>query len=1152
MGVKSLWDLLSPVGRPVPLETIEGKALAIDSSIWIYQFQATMRDKEGRALVNAHVLGFFRRICKLLFYGIRPVFVFDGGAPALKRNTIIERKKKKSGAVATHAKIAERLLAAHMRREALVHAQASHPSSSKGKQKAPSGPVVLDENAVYLEDIDNSAPKTPAKKKAEETPSSKKKARFYDHDPYRLPEVDLEERVAKATSSQAPDPRLATEEELRTFIEEMRPEDFDVSSAAFRELPTEVQYEIVGDLRLKSRQTSYKRLQNMLQKAETPLDFSREQIKNLKQRNALTQQLLTTTDSIGKAHITIPVRIASERNREYVLVKNEGADGGWVLGIRDDGTRSKPIEIDQDKPTLQSDSDDDMEMEEVSIPGNATPDPDLREFQASMALHAIGKRSQPSVPKPVQRRIKSKPLFDLDDDEDISRPLDDEFDHIRDPELALAIQASLEDHTATYKPITPEPSPSQLSLPTTPQSKPALRLHDSDDDLYTSPSRLETVLSIAGAGPVPRLSGTLHDLPSQSVFGKAALLVSPKTSSRPMPIIQSCLSESEESMDEVLSVQAIEVPHRKPSPVATSAHVEPPQSFKVLQQAAQDSDNDMEEVPVIDGGHVHDIPESSVPTAILAPEDAAKERQSVFPASFQLPKSLERLPQPSTSSVVTPEARIPESDDVSDIEWSRSPSPVLGTVPESVDQGASAAVETWDAAEEMDPHAEEGEFARFISQVKGKDLDAVRHEIDEEIRTLKQQKKAAMRDSEDITQQMISQIMLLLRLFGIPYITAPMEAEAQCAELVSLGLVEGIITDDSDVFLFGGMRVFKNMFNQSKTVECFLSSDLSRELGLERDTLIRLAYLLGSDYVEGLPGIGPVIAMELLKEFPGEDGLHKFKDWWTKVQSGRDRADDNTTKFRNRFKKKFKNLFLPPEWPNALVRDAYYHPTVDSSDEPFKWGMPDLDALRHFFHEELRWNQAKVDETLLPIIQNMNKRNQATAMNRQGNLNSFFDVAPGSGSYAPRKRQAYGSKRLQQVVTDFQNQQANRNTSTPVSDEADDLAPEDGKEPATKKRKTGAKSRMKTSPVVAQQKRQGTGTGHRGKGRGTGARGSPSKTVQEPESENGDEYVGNVIDDGPSAKETSKPRLRPRARPVAKGSRISDRYTILAAESEGS
>ena len=57
--------------------------MAIDSSIWIYQFQATMRDKEGRGLVNAHVVGFLRRICKLLFYGIKPVFVFDGGAATI-------------------------------------------------------------------------------------------------------------------------------------------------------------------------------------------------------------------------------------------------------------------------------------------------------------------------------------------------------------------------------------------------------------------------------------------------------------------------------------------------------------------------------------------------------------------------------------------------------------------------------------------------------------------------------------------------------------------------------------------------------------------------------------------------------------------------------------------------------------------------------------------------------------------------------------------------------------------------------------------------------------------------------------------------------------------------------------------------------------
>jgi DNA excision repair protein ERCC-5 len=261
----------------------------------------------------------------------------------------------------------------------VTHAHRSEKSAKARGKAPPAGPVVIDENTVYLEDLMGNAPrprtpKTPSQKNDSSvvapgpSPFSKSKNRWHDHDPYRLPEVNLEKRVAEATRSTAPDPRLATEEELRAFIEEMRPEDFDVTSPAFRELPTEVQYEIVGDLRLKSRQTSYKRLQNMLKKSRTPLDFSKEQIKNLKERNSLTQQLLITTDTIGQAHVSIPVRIASERNREYVLIKNTDGEGGWILGIRDDGSRENPIQIDQDSTAPTGEAEDsDLDMEEVAM-----------------------------------------------------------------------------------------------------------------------------------------------------------------------------------------------------------------------------------------------------------------------------------------------------------------------------------------------------------------------------------------------------------------------------------------------------------------------------------------------------------------------------------------------------------------------------------------------------------------------------------------------------------------------------------------------------------------------------------------------------------------------------------------------------------------
>ena len=58
-------------------------------------------------------------------------------------------------------------------------------------------------------------------------------------------------------------------------------------------------------------------------------------------------------------------------------------------------------------------------------------------------------------------------------------------------------------------------------------------------------------------------------------------------------------------------------------------------------------------------------------------------------------------------------------------------------------------------------------------------------------------------------------------MFGLPYSIAPMEAEAQCAFMDSIGLVDGVVTDDCDVFLFGGRNVYKNIFDDRKYVETY-------------------------------------------------------------------------------------------------------------------------------------------------------------------------------------------------------------------------------------------------------------------------------------------------------------------------------------------
>ncbi|KAJ1448897.1 XPG N-terminal domain-containing protein [Pelagophyceae sp. CCMP2097] len=88
MGINNLWQLVSSSARRVSLETLEGTRLAIDVSIWLTQFVKAMRDDEGRPIPNAHIIGALRRIVKLLYYGIRPIFVFDGGVPAVKAKLV--------------------------------------------------------------------------------------------------------------------------------------------------------------------------------------------------------------------------------------------------------------------------------------------------------------------------------------------------------------------------------------------------------------------------------------------------------------------------------------------------------------------------------------------------------------------------------------------------------------------------------------------------------------------------------------------------------------------------------------------------------------------------------------------------------------------------------------------------------------------------------------------------------------------------------------------------------------------------------------------------------------------------------------------------------------------------------------------------------
>ena len=110
MGV-ALTELL--VKKDITLEELRGKTLAVDSSMWLYQFLSSIRQRDGQLLmdskgnVTSHLSGLLSRITNLLQQDIKLVFVFDGEPPALKKQLLQERRRIKEEAQKKYEKALE-------------------------------------------------------------------------------------------------------------------------------------------------------------------------------------------------------------------------------------------------------------------------------------------------------------------------------------------------------------------------------------------------------------------------------------------------------------------------------------------------------------------------------------------------------------------------------------------------------------------------------------------------------------------------------------------------------------------------------------------------------------------------------------------------------------------------------------------------------------------------------------------------------------------------------------------------------------------------------------------------------------------------------------------------------------------------------------
>lgn len=179
----------------------------------------------------------------------------------------------------------------------------------------------------------------------------------------------------------------------------------------------------------------------------------------------------------------------------------------------------------------------------------------------------------------------------------------------------------------------------------------------------------------------------------------------------------------------------------------------------------------------------------------------------------------------------------------------------------------------------------------------------------------------------------------LLHLMGIPVLDAPGEGEAQAAFMAERGDVRYAVSQDYDTLLFGAPVLVRNLTVSGKrkirgrlvTVvpERIMLADVLSGLALTREQLIQIGLLVGTDFNDGIAGIGAKTGLKI-------------------VRSG---------EFERKIQEK------APGFDPEPVMDLFLHPPVTTAYS-LTWERPDCDGIRKMLCDGYDFSPDRVDKAL--------------------------------------------------------------------------------------------------------------------------------------------------------------------------------------------
>lgn len=1175
MGVHGLWSLLDPIGRRISIESLEHTTLAIDVSIWLTQFVKAMRDDEGEPIRNAHLLGTLRRCLRLLFTGIRPIFVFDGGVPAAKARLIRQRQLKREQEADEATAVARSIL-----QQRLKHLATHKPGGfDPGKQRE------QEEEENEEEDVDWEQPSSSSDGSSDEAPLD------VDGDidvnalcalPVTLRKEAVEaaqrrQRVAARSQfmPHAGDMANFSSAQLSTFLD----------GAAFRQRIENAQKHVDRESDLSQRIHSDAARRFFLLKdsdesggyrpggVRARMEHFLASNQQWLSKNANEETRVQPAKQSSRRQHAMPRRprpadidayergrLAEEAELERLadMTPDEAAAEG-LIDVPGGATASCAPAIESGEKDIDNEfmtntefaqEDGRVAEQEAQAPegGFIAELPCADEGGGFIAedtqAEGSGFMSQTAQAKTARFRAESTTAEEADFTTESTRT-----------EVRGLIDASITAEGVFVVTKDAHSDHNDVDLESTAANEGGFIAESTFDDHggFVAQSNSGKSAGFEAEDPAREqadntATSSKDDVgiaDSPAVTGVKGCTVDESYVAAGEPVARNAERHVSQGMNGGEKISAAIVTHGQPDDEEEAAweacdESEPDESADcqndevVLELECEDaaklrSEIDSLFVPQppteISNASTKEIQENDnqidrATSTIAAALKTADGMASWAGQAFRRALTESGMPEPSRAEDEdNGNQRVAEKDDaVNSEEQQQQEDESCQEAEKNIDEAQTDTLEQdmarhRDAAEQRGfysvcpdfdeqmafalAHSEECdmpglrktlestknererealayvldavcelramkrgipkecyavcpdfeeqlEFAR--ENAEDCDLEGLRESaressdereriakeviiraVENEITTLnnerrEKQRNAArmkqhMKQSDHVTSEMRSEVMELLQILGVPFLEAPMEAEAQCAYLESEGVVEGVVTDDSDAFVFGARRVYKNIFDERKFVIAYYASDAKLEHNLDKVDFTTLALLLGGDYCRKVKNVGIVNAMEVLAAFKKRDDalptetLTRFRRWVEGDDSDAN-FDQKIAAYASTHGKSRTRFELPAGFPSKEAERAYLQPRVldlaqlrkqlvtdrpmvcfdnDADEDPqlFRWVPPDFDRLRTWCRETLGWVDSKIDSELGHVIAKITDR---ASRQRTTRIDAFYET----------------------------------------------------------------------------------------------------------------------------------------------------------------